>query len=100
MPYVMNMEEYVLRTREYNKRQNWNSLVQEYTSQQSTERGLLDFKVDIPGGQESTFTTISGRPEVNLKVNGTANMNLGASIQNTENPHLSEDQQTQVRPNL
>lgn len=98
LPYVMTQEEYYARSLEDSKKQNWQSLVQEFESQQTSERGLLDFRVEIPGGEESTFTTIFGKPEVNLKVNGTANMNLGASIQKTENPHIPEDQQTQVDP--
>ncbi|WP_310682322.1 cell surface protein SprA [Aliifodinibius sp. S!AR15-10] len=98
LPYVMDQEEYAARTIENSKRENWKTLVQEFESQQTSQRGLLDFKVDIPGGQESTFTTIFGKPEVNLKVNGTANMNLGATIQKTENPHIPEDQQTQIDP--
>ncbi|MFH5884969.1 cell surface protein SprA [Halalkalibaculum sp. DA3122] len=98
LPYVMDQQEYAGRNRAYSKTQNWQSLVQEFESQQTSERGLLDFSVDIPGGDESAFTTIFGKPEVNLKVNGTANMNLGASIQQTENPHIPEDQQTQIDP--
>ncbi|MDX1617981.1 MAG: cell surface protein SprA, partial [Balneolaceae bacterium] len=98
IPYVMNMQEYAARSREQGKRQNWEALIREYASGREEQRGLLDFRVDIPGGSESTFTTIFGKPEVNLRVNGTANMNLGASIQKTENPEIPADQQTQVDP--
>lgn len=98
LPYVMDMEEYSARKREHAKRQNWEALIREYESGRDERRGLLDFRVEIPGGTESTFTTIFGKPEVNLRVNGTANMNLGASIQKTENPEIPADQQTQVDP--
>jgi hypothetical protein len=37
--------------------------------------------LDLPVGERSAFTTIFGRPEVNLRVTGSANMNVGASIQ-------------------
>ncbi|MDX1639425.1 MAG: cell surface protein SprA, partial [Balneolaceae bacterium] len=98
LPYRMDMQDYADQYLEHSKDENWKSLIREFELEQGREGGLLDFKVDIPGGQESAFTTIFGKPEVNLKVNGTANMNLGASIQKTDNPQLPEDQQTQVDP--
>ncbi len=98
LPYVMNFEEYARRSLEESKRENWNNLITRYESNREERRGLLDFRFDVPGGRESTFTTIFGKPEVNLRVNGTANMNLGASIQKTENPELPPDQQTQIDP--
>ncbi len=59
---------------------------------------MLDFSLDIPGAEESAFATIFGKPEVNLRVNGTANMNVGTSIQKTENTEIPEDQRTQIDP--
>ncbi len=97
-PYVMDFEEYSQRSKQNSIDENWNQLIQEQQANQQQRRGLLDFQLDIPGGQESAFTTIFGKPEVNLSINGTANMNLGASIQRTENPEIPEDQQLQVDP--
>lgn len=98
LPYVMDSEEYAARSKRHHKEQNWAALIREFESGRQAERGLLDFRVDIPGGRESTFTTIFGKPEVNLRVNGTADMNLGASIRKTENTEIPRDQQTQVDP--
>ncbi|MDZ7715564.1 MAG: cell surface protein SprA [Balneolaceae bacterium] len=98
LPYVMSFEEYADRNREHAKKQNWDSIIREFENNRQQRSGLLDFKFDIPGGQESTFSSIFGKPEVNLSVNGTANMNLGASIQKTENPEIPPDQQTQIDP--
>ena len=97
-PYIMDFSEYALRSRRHSVRENWNSIIRDYEQARSRRGSLLDFSFDVPGGRESTFTTIFGKPEVNLKVNGTANMNLGASIQKTENPEIPPDQQTQVDP--
>jgi len=97
-PHVMTFEEYSQRSKEHAIRQNWNQLVQEQQAGDQQRRGLLDFNMEIPGGEESTFTTIFGKPEVNLRINGTANMNVGASIQTTENPEIPEDQRRQVDP--
>ncbi len=98
LPYVMTFEEYAARSLEDSRRENWNNLIRQYESDREERRGLLDFSFDVPGGRESTFTTIFGKPEVNLRVNGTANMNLGASIQKTDNPEIPPDQQTQIDP--
>ena len=77
---------------------NWKRLVEENRRQRDARRGLLDFTLDLPVGERSAFTTIFGRPEVNLRVTGTANMSVGASIQETENPSLPPDQQRTINP--
>lgn len=80
-------------------RQNWRNLVLESRQRRQRGRGLLDFSMEIPGGEESAFTTIFGRPEVNLRVNGVASMNVGASIQSSpDDINLPEDQRTRVDP--
>ncbi len=79
-------------------RDNWTQLVKEANLKQDIQRGLLDFKINIPGGKKSAFTTIFGKPEVNLSVTGTANMNIGATIQKTADPSLPPDQQKRVDP--
>lgn len=80
-------------------RNNWSQLVQEARQRQERRRGLLDFSLEIPGGEQSAFTTIFGRPEVNLRVNGVATMNVGASIQKSpDDVNLPEDQRTRIDP--
>ena len=44
---------------------------------QQRRGGGLGISVDIPGGSESAFTTLFGKNEVALTVNGTSNVNLG-----------------------
>lgn len=78
--------------------ENWSKLIQDSRRRQDVRRGLLDFRVNIPGGQRSAFTTIFGKPEVNLRVTGTANMNLGVSIQETSDPAVPPDQQRRIDP--
>ncbi len=98
LPYTMTFEEFSERSLRHSVEENWSRIVRRYENNRQGRKGLLDFRFDVPGGRESTFTTIFGKPEVNLRVNGTANMNLGASIQKTENPEIPADQQTQVDP--
>ncbi|NGP86781.1 cell surface protein SprA [Aliifodinibius halophilus] len=97
-PYVMSFDEYAARNKEHALQNNWEQLINERESREQKKRGLLDFNLDIPGAEESAFTTIFGKPKVNLSINGTANMNVGASIQKTENTEIPEDQRTQVDP--
>lgn len=97
-PYVMSFDEYATRSRQQSVDQNWQQLINEYEASAGGEQGLLDFQFDIPGSEKSAFSTIFGKNEVNLQVNGTANLNLGASIQKTENPAIPRDQRTQIDP--
>jgi cell surface protein SprA len=93
-----DFESYALTMRKKGLNENWSRLVQDANRRQDVRRGLLDFRINIPGGQRSAFTTIFGRPEVNLRVTGTANMNLGVSIQETEDPAVPPDQQRRIDP--
>ena len=97
-PVELSLQEYLIRERQRGKQDNWARIVQESQRRQDLQRGLLDFRINIPGGQRSAFTTIFGRPEVNLRVTGNANMNLGVSIQETEDPAVPPDQQRRIDP--
>ena len=78
---------------------NWSQLMLEARQRQDRGRGLLDFSLQIPGGEQSAFTTIFGRPEVNLRVNGVASMNIGVSVQKSpDDINLPEDQRTRIDP--
>src|SRR5690625_8042794 len=65
--------------------QNWASLVQQRERQRSGQRrGGLGFNIVVPGGQQSAFTTIFGRPEVDLRVRGQAVVNAGLDYRKRE----------------
>jgi cell surface protein SprA len=98
VPSAMSFRVYSDLSKEYAVSENWSDLIRESLQREERQRGLLDFSLTIPGGRESAFTTIFGTPEVNLRVNGVASMNVGASIQRSEDPSLPPDQQTRVDP--
>ncbi len=98
LPGIYTFEEYQEISKRHHKIENWQMLIAEFRETEEVDRGLLDFRFTVPGGRESAFTTIFGRPEVNLRVSGVANMNVGASIQQTADPALPPDQQTRVDP--
>ncbi|MEX0772300.1 MAG: cell surface protein SprA [Balneolales bacterium] len=97
-PVTYSFEDYSALSMRDKRRQNWARLIREKELQRDRRRGLLDFTIDIPVGERSAFTTIFGRPEVNLRVTGTANMNVGVSIQETEDPLIPADQQRRIDP--
>ena len=98
VPSVISSDDYSDLHEGFAKEENWKMLIREARQRGGVGRGLLDFSLQIPGGQESAFTTIFGKPEVNLRVNGVAQMNVGASVQKSDDPSLPPDQQTRVDP--
>lgn len=98
LPTITDFDEYTSLQKSYNKFSLRSQLVEEAKRQETESKGLLDFKIIVPGGEKSAFTTIFGKPEVNLRVNGTANMNVGASMQKVESPNIPEDQQKTIDP--
>ena len=97
-PTSLSFSDYAAKQKERAQEENWNQLIHEFARRDETSRGLFDLSVAIPGGRESAFSSIFGSPEVNLRVNGVASMNVGASIQKSEDPSLPPDQQTRIDP--
>ncbi len=98
VPQIMDFENYATHKKEDQKRELSRALIQEGRKEEQQGRGILDFSLKIPGGENSAFSSIFGKPEVNLRVNGSANMNVGASIQKIEDPAIPQDQQKRVDP--
>lgn len=95
LPSVLSFEEYAALRKTAHKKQIQAKLIEEAKSDVQRGRGLLDFRISVPGGESSVFTTIFGKPEVNLRVNGSANMNVGISVQNIDDPQMP---QTRIDP--
>ncbi|MCH8567555.1 MAG: cell surface protein SprA [Balneolales bacterium] len=91
-------EQFAEEHKSHHKIQVFKDLIREEEIRRERRRGVLDFRITVPGGQSSAFTTIFGRPEVNLRVTGSANMNVGVSISDSEDPALPADQQRRVDP--
>ncbi|PIQ63721.1 MAG: cell surface protein SprA [Bacteroidetes bacterium CG12_big_fil_rev_8_21_14_0_65_60_17] len=74
----------------YDLDQNWRTLiVARERARQRQNRGGVGINVVVPGGRQSAFTTIFGKPEVDLRVNGTADIAAGFD-------YLKNDQQVSV----
>ena len=53
---------------------NWRSLVERQLSLEQRQRRGLGLSISVPGGRQSGFTTIFGKNEVDLRVNGSADI--------------------------
>ena len=97
-PTIVDFEDFIGLKLQENELSIRTQLIRESKAQQEESRGLLDFRISVPGGENSAFTTIFGTDEVSLRVNGSANMNVGASIQKLDDGTLPEDLRTRVDP--
>ena len=98
LPVFLNFRTYALMKKEQQKKNIRSNLIKMSKNQEQDRKGILDFSINIPGGKNSAFSTIFGSNEVNLKVNGEANMNVGASIQKLDDGSLPPDLRTRIDP--
>jgi len=98
LPYYMGVESYSQTKLQQQTYNNWAKLVEEESKQQRDSGGLLDFSVRIPGGSNSAFSNIFGSDKVSLRITGQANFDIGATVQNTEDPQIPDNQQRQIDP--
>ena len=64
---------------------NWDQLVEQRTRQRlQQQRGGLGLNITVPGGRQSTFTTIFGKNEVDLRVTGQADIRAGFDYRKSE----------------
>ncbi len=67
--------------------QNFRTLSAQRTEQRQSRRsGGFSLNYQIPGGQNTAFTTIFGKPEVDLRVTGHADIDAGFERQTTDDP--------------
>jgi cell surface protein SprA len=76
VPVRVGIDAYAEARFERAKATNFESLVQRRAQQQRTGIGPL-VNITIPGGRQSAFTTIFGKNEVSIRVNGSADINAG-----------------------
>ncbi len=79
-------------------RENWTSLLQQ--RQQQVDRSGLGVNMVVPGGRQSTFSTIFGKPEVDLRVNGQADIQAGFQYSKNDQQGARTGDATQIDPNF
>ena len=83
-PLMVDFTTYVQEHLAHSIEENWHMLALRRTRQRQQRRGGLGFSIVIPGGRQSAFTTIFGKPEVDLRVNGQANIDAGFAYQKND----------------
>ena len=78
---------------------NWTTLT-EQRQQQRAQRGGFGVSMTVPGGRESAFTTIFGKPQVDLRVNGQADINAGFQYSKNDQQGARTGDATQLDPSF
>ncbi len=90
-PATFTLDEFLAARRQEALGDQFRTLAAQRADRQQARRNGFGFAVDIPGGNESAFSTIFGKNEVALTVNGTSNVNLGVRYdQNSLQQSLSQ----------
>ncbi|MDA0378818.1 MAG: hypothetical protein O2899_04945, partial [Bacteroidetes bacterium] len=77
-PVSLNYDEYRAARLARDMDGNWRELIiQKERAAEQRRRGGLGFNIVVPGGRQSAFRTIFGANEVDLRVNGTADIQAG-----------------------
>ena len=97
-PMRLSREAYQQHRRQTALRENWNTLLQE--RQQQVERSGLGVNMVVPGGRQSTFSTIFGKPEVDLRVNGQADIQAGFQYSKNDQQGARTGDATQIDPSF
>ncbi len=97
----MRLDADVYRRQNYraNVQENWTTLV-EQRQQQRNQRGGFGVSMEVPGGRESAFTTIFGKPQVDLRVNGQADINAGFQYSKNDRQGARTGDATQLDPSF
>ena len=79
---------------------NWRALIgRRQDQQQLRRRGGLGLSITVPGGRQSGFTTIFGKNEVDLRVNGSADIRPGFDYRKSPQ-QLTRGKDSQLYPSF
>lgn len=80
---------------------NWQSIAEERARQRQQQgRGGLGLNIAVPGGRESTFTTIFGTPTVDLRITGQADINAGFDYRRSDQQVAFTGSASQLDPSF
>ena len=82
-PVALSLDSFLVARRQTAVRDGFRDLAARRTNR-TQRRGGLGITVDIPGGQGGAFSTIFGKNEVDLRVNGTSTVDVGGSYDKNE----------------
>ena len=100
IPIELTLEEYRARRLESSTTTTFRRLAEQNAQRRRQEqgRGGFGFNFNVPGGRESAFSTIFGTTDIDLRVNGQANINAGFNIRKSDQQTAITGRETQVDP--
>ncbi|MEM1093467.1 MAG: cell surface protein SprA [Bacteroidota bacterium] len=100
-PVELDYETYRRQRFDEDARSSWQQMVvQRARQQRNRNRGGLGFNIVVPGGRNSAFTTIFGTNEVDLRVNGQANINAGFNYRDSDQQVAVTGRSRQIDPDF
>jgi cell surface protein SprA len=101
MPMALDFATYRSLRLGYDLNQSWQELVVEHQRQlDQRRRGGLGINVVVPGGRQSAFTTIFGKNEVDLRVNGQADIKAGFDYRKSDQQVAFSGKASQLDPDF
>lgn len=101
VPVTYDLATYRSRRMASDMNRNWKALVSQRTRQMMQQnRGGLGFNIVVPGGRQSAFTTIFGKPSVDLRVNGQADIRAGFNYRKSDQQVAITGRATQIDPDF
>ena len=99
-PLVLDYDQYRLQRLEVGIKREFERLAAQSAQRRRNERnrGGLGFNIVVPGGRESAFSSIFGTTDIDLRVNGQANINAGFNILKSDQQAILTGRSTQVDP--
>ena len=97
-PMRLDSDTYRRQRQQASLRENWTTLLEQ--RQQQVDRSGLGVNMVVPGGRQSTFSTIFGKPEVDLRVNGQADIQAGFQYSKNDQQGARTGDATQIDPNF
>ncbi|PEN13233.1 cell surface protein SprA [Longibacter salinarum] len=82
-----------------NATESWRQIAKQRQGQRR-QRGGLGVNIVVPGGRESPFSTIFGKPQVDLRVNGQADINAGFDYRKSDRQVSITGDASQIDPSF
>ena len=81
--------------------QNFRQIAEQRAAQRRQQgRGGLGVNIVVPGGRQSAFSTIFGKPEVDLRVNGNADIHAGFDYRKSDQQVALTGSASQIDPDF
>ncbi|PSQ72716.1 MAG: cell surface protein SprA, partial [Bacteroidetes bacterium QH_2_64_26] len=98
-PMRVEPEDYRRERYRANLEDNWRA-VADQRRQRQADRSGVGVNMVVPGGRESAFSTVFGKPQVDLRLNGQADINAGFKYRKSDEQVNITGDASQLNPNF